>query len=173
MNSVMFGSTFLSKPAFRRLTATDRGAYAQHLRGLSHADRRARFHGECSDRLIDARSREIDFSLCIVIGCFLEGRLAGVAEVCTSAGEQRSKAELALSVDAVFRNHGIATELTRLALDEARTRGITDLQVLCEEDGYSVCRIARRFCLTVILNDDMDTEAYGPWFSIDPMSVVA
>lgn len=156
----MLTSCYLTQPIFRRLTAADRWAYAGHLRSLSRADRRARFHGACADHAIDLRAAGMDFSAAIIMGCFVEADLVGVVEICPSAGTAGAgrEAELAMSVGAAFRKRGLADALTKRAVAVARRRGIRAITVLCRPDSVAVLTIARQFSLTVLYENDPEPE---------------
>lgn len=129
---------------FRKLYPTEQWRLAQHLLRLEPEDRRRRFFAGMSDGAIAAHCRRTDWLKTLVIGCFEDGVLRGVAELRIEIGNLPFVAELALSIETDWQSEGVGTELVRRALLAAGNRGVALLQMICLAENQRVQRIARK-----------------------------
>lgn len=105
---------------YRKLFPADRPKIKAHFLRLSTEDRARRFHGLLSEDTVRAYCTGFDWSKRAVIGGFEFDRLVGIAEIVQTAPDQ---VEIAVSVEASYRHHGVGRELVRRAVDSAANRG--------------------------------------------------
>ena len=125
----------LGRARFRRLDARDRAARRAHLARLDQEGARARFLGP------PPRGSPPDPTL--AAGCWIDGRLRGVAELYALPGRPGT-AELALTVERAFRGQGRGRLLLERLLVLARNRGLRRLSTLCAEDNGRLIGLLRR-----------------------------
>jgi len=106
----------------RQLRSADSHAIEQHLLGLAPMDRRARFLGNLADEAISAYVRRLNPYRAVLIGAFDPSeRLVGLAEAHPT--DVLGRVELAVSIDATFRHHGLGQRLVTRALALAFVHG--------------------------------------------------
>ncbi|PPB80166.1 acetyltransferase (GNAT) family protein [Albidovulum inexpectatum] len=130
-----------------------RAALARHLARLDLPARINRFLSPARDEAIRAYADRAQPLFLITAGS--GGRLIGVAEVHPHATLDRS-AEIAVSVDTEWRNHGIGHRLFEKALEECRRRGIDDLWVVYLRGNQAMRRIAERSGFVQVPDADPD-----------------
>lgn len=140
---------------YRKLRPIERKAYEDHLLTLTPDDRRLRFFGSMSDDAVRAHVSRIDFTRTVVIGCFVDAKLHGAAELVFHRLFLPKEAELAVTVESPFQHHGIGLELTRRAVTIARNRGIEQLHMNCLPENLRMRRIAKK--LGAVLDFDEGT----------------
>lgn len=147
----------------RRLRAGDLPALTHHLLTLAPEDRRLRFCGIVSDELIRRHCDNIDWQRKILIGCFVDGRLCGVAELAPLA-DAPGTAEVALTVDHDLQGQGIGSELLRRVIVLARNRFMHTLHMVCLPENMKMRRVAQKNGAKLSIHG---TEAAGrikaPW----------
>lgn len=131
-------------PVFRKLYAHEHDLLADHLLRLAPSDRAMRFLGGVGEAYLRRHAREALRPGAIVVGCFEDGRLCGVAELFFIRDGGRRSAELALTVEAGRQGHGIGSTLFRHALVAARNRGIDRLHLACLPENRRMQHIARK-----------------------------
>lgn len=130
---------------YRKLLPTESGLFRDHLCRLSPDDRVSRFAGSVSDAAIVAHARRFDWLTGILIGCFVDGVLRGVAEIRWLDPGIGWRAELAVTVEEGWQDEQIGTELLRRAITHARNRGLKSLYMLCLTGNHRMQAIARKF----------------------------
>ena len=133
-----------SSPRFRRLVPRDHERYRQHLLALDAHERRMRFHGHTTDEIIERHVRGLDPQRTLLIGAFAGAELRGAAEISFASRDDRSSAELAVSVEAASQRRGFGRELTERAMRIARNRGARSVWMYCLPENEPMQRIARR-----------------------------
>lgn len=126
----------------RRLVQEDKSDLAAHLLGLDEDGLRCRFMGRCSPESRSAYAAGLDMNAVLVFGGFMDNHLVGVAEVHPFGDEGR--AELALSVDASKRGHGIGAFLLAKALQEAARNGLLLIEARCLPLNRAMLALMRR-----------------------------
>src|SRR5262245_5013782 len=110
--------------SIRRLWPTDAPLFRQHLLRLDKESRRLRFAHAVSDAFIeDYASRMSEFGS-IVFAYLVEGRVRGAAELRRLADVWGHEAEAAFSVEKIYQDHGIGSELMGRVVRAARNRSI-------------------------------------------------
>jgi GNAT superfamily N-acetyltransferase len=129
---------------FRKLPPSDGAAYRDHLLRLDADDRRLRFAGGLAEAAVRAHCARVDWFSSVLLGCFEDGVLRGVAELRFAAPPAR-EAELALSVERGWQGRGIGGELLARIRVVAGNRGVRRLTMLCLAENRRVLRLAGRF----------------------------
>ena len=129
-----------------RLRPSDRAALLRHFLALESEDRRLRFGTPLRDESIAAYVNRIDF---VRDGVFAvhDGSFEPLAVVHVACSGQ--KAELGLSVLPAYRNTGMGTLLTELAVMHLRNRGIGQAFVHCLSENGAMMHIARKLGMAV------------------------
>lgn len=153
---------------YRKLLPTDAGRLRDHLLALTADERRMRFHGQVADSVIDRHCAGLDWFRTVVVGCFVDGRLHGAAEIAFDRSLWPSSAEVAVTVEAPWQGRGIGTELTRRAVTVARNRGAYRLIMLCLIENLRMRMIARKLRSALNFEDgtveaDLDLRGATPW----------
>ncbi|MEQ9554684.1 MAG: GNAT family N-acetyltransferase [Rhodospirillales bacterium] len=132
-------------PVYRKLTASDGGLLAGHLKRLDPQDRHLRFWGGVTDTAIDEYCARLDWSAAVVVGAFIDGELRGVGELVRVRMVPRIMAEVAFSVEGPWQNEGVGTALLRRVLTIARNRCIDRVYMLCLVENHKMQKIASKF----------------------------
>ncbi|MCB1968906.1 MAG: GNAT family N-acetyltransferase [Geminicoccaceae bacterium] len=159
------------RPRIRRLGRLDLPAIADHLLRLEPEDRRLRFGTRLSDDGIRAHIAQIDWSSAVLLAAEHDGRIVGLGEMrACSAGRERT-AEVAFSVDRVWRGRDIGSELLRRLSTAARNRGIHTLLIACQLDNGRMLRLAHHVGARIHI-DHGDVEARVDLPNATPMTVL-
>ena len=119
-----------------------------HLLRLDPEVRRLRFCRRVDDEDVEAYCDRIDRRRTTVLGCFIEGRLRGVAELIEIPQELPKSAEIALSVERPFQRQGIGTRLLGQVLLVARNRMIRTVHLISLSENEPLQHLARKFGAT-------------------------
>jgi ribosomal protein S18 acetylase RimI-like enzyme len=138
----MSSSATTGRARFRRLDARDRADRLAHLARLGREASRARFLAEG----VPTSPPEP----LLAVGCWLDGRLRGLAELYDLPGRP-GRAELAASVEPPFQGRGLGTILLDRLLVLARNRGLRHLLTLCAEDNGRLIALLRRAGATITI----------------------
>jgi RimJ/RimL family protein N-acetyltransferase len=130
---------------YRKLLPTEARLFQDHLCRLSPDDRVSRFAGSVSDAVIVDYARRFDWLTGILIGCFVDGALRGVAELRRLGPGLGWRAELAVTVEELWQDNNIGTELLRRSIGHARNRGLKTLYMICLTDNRRMQAMARKF----------------------------
>jgi GNAT superfamily N-acetyltransferase len=155
---------------YRKLVPAELGLFRDHLLRLTPEDRHCRFSGSVSDAVIDAYCRNVDWFRAVIIGCFIEGRLCGVAELRLDDPRVGWRCELAVTVEHEWQSQGIGTELLRRAITVCRNRAVRSIYMICLVENRRMQRIARRFEADLVFSDgEAEAEVALPF--PDPFTV--
>ena len=113
-----------------------------HLLRLDATDRQMRFCGMVSDQSISLYCEQIDWSQTIALGCFIDGKLRGMAELKMADEAPASIAELGITVERSFQNKGIGTALLRRMLTIARNRFVGRVYMICLLENHKMQHVA-------------------------------
>ncbi|HEX2116979.1 MAG TPA: GNAT family N-acetyltransferase [Alphaproteobacteria bacterium] len=130
---------------YRKLVPAEIGLFHDHLLSLTPDDRHCRFSGFVSDARIADYCSSIDWFRAIIVGCFVDGVLRGVAELRLDDPRLGWRCELAVTVEREWQSRGIGTELLRRAITICRNRAIRSIYMICLVENRRMQRIARRF----------------------------
>ena len=130
---------------YRKLVPAEIGLFHGHLLRLTPEDRHCRFTGIVSDERIAEYCANIDWFRTIIVGCFADSTLRGVAELRLDDPRLGWRAELAVTVEQEWQSRGIGTELLRRAITVCRNRAIRSIYMICLVANRRMQRIARRF----------------------------
>lgn len=146
---------FLGAPplAIRRLWPAERGTIRAHLLRLDSEDRSLRFCHAANDAFITSYCATIDWLRAAVLGFFAAGELRGVAELIGIKDVWPPSAELALSVEGPYQNHGIGSALLRRALVTARNRLIGTVYMICLVENRKMQHIARDLGASLVVRE--------------------
>jgi RimJ/RimL family protein N-acetyltransferase len=134
----------LPEGSIRRLWPTDAPLFRQHLLRLDKESRRLRFAHAVSDAFIeDYASRMSEFGS-IVFAYLVEGRVRGAAELRRLGDVWGHEAEAAFSVEKIYQDHGIGSDLMGRVVRAARNRGIRRLYMSCLAENSRMQAIARK-----------------------------
>jgi GNAT superfamily N-acetyltransferase len=146
---------------FRRLWAADHRQLRDHLMRLEPEDRLLRFGGQINDAQIASYADGFDWGSGAAIGYLVDGELRGLGELKPIAGSQSAAAETALSVERLWQNQGVGTELLRRLIVVARNRSIRTLHMICLLENGKVLRLVRKLGATLTF-DQGEVEARFP-----------
>lgn len=130
---------------YRKLLPAEIGLFHDHLLRLTPEDRHCRFAGLVSDERIAEYCANIDWFHVLIVGCFVDGTLRGVAELRLDDPRLGWRAELAVTVEHAWQSRGIGTELLRRAITACRNRAVRSIYMICLVANRRMQRIARRF----------------------------
>jgi RimJ/RimL family protein N-acetyltransferase len=128
-------------PMMRKLWPIDQDLLQAHLLRLDPVDRRMRFCGAVSDQTIADHARHINWSRSISLGCFVDDKLIGMAEL-RAVRNDAEAAELAITVEVPFQNKGVGTLLMRRILAIARNRFICRIYMICLLENQKMQHLA-------------------------------
>ncbi len=118
----------------RGLEQADTPEHLAHLKRLSPADRHLRFQGGMSNQALEAYCNNINWSDRLAFGIFENQTLRGMGEVCPLQND--TEAELALSLESDYQNHGFGRLLLLSLILGARRLGRKTLRmVYLSENG--------------------------------------
>lgn len=131
-------------PVLRKLCPVDQAHIEAHLMRLAPSDRRMRFCGTASDQATIAYSKSIDWSDTIMLGCFVDGHLRGMAELRVFGEHAYATAELAITVEQAFQNKGIGTTLIQRMLAIARNRFVSKVNMICLSENHKMQHVVAK-----------------------------
>jgi GNAT superfamily N-acetyltransferase len=150
--------------AIRRLWPADRSRILDHLLRLDPEDRALRFCHATGDAFISSYCDRIDWLGATMLGVFVDGELRGVAELIRIRNVWPPTAELALSVEGPYQDHGIGSALLRHALVRARNRLIGTVYMICLPENRQMQHIARKHAATLVVREgQVEGEILAPW----------
>lgn len=129
----------------RKLWPTESGKFCEHMLRLDKVSRRLRFAHSVSDAFIgEYASRMAEFGS-VVYGYIVEGHVRAAAELRRLGNSWGEEAEAAFSVERVYQDQGIGTELMGRIVRAARNRGVRRLYMSCLAENSKMQAIARRY----------------------------
>jgi RimJ/RimL family protein N-acetyltransferase len=127
----------------RRLGREAEAEVVDHLLRLSPEDRRRRFGAHEDEAYVRAYVARPDWDRSLLLGWRQEGVLRALGELKLIDDHASRAAEVAVSVEAPFRGHGLGTELCRRLTIRARNRLVERVHMLCLLDNREAQRISR------------------------------
>jgi GNAT superfamily N-acetyltransferase len=137
----------------QKLGSVDRSHIEAHLLRLDAVDRQMRFCGMVSDRSISLYCEQIDWSLTINLGGFIDGQLRGMAELKMTRGIPASIAELAITVEQAFQDKGVGTALLQKMLVIARNRFVGKICMICLSENRKMQHVADKLDANLIFRE--------------------
>jgi GNAT superfamily N-acetyltransferase len=128
----------------RKMWPTETDKFRDHLLRLDKDSRRMRFAHSVSDSFIeDYASRMAEFGS-VVYGFIADGRVRAAAELRRLGDTWGEEAEAAFSVEKVYQDQGIGSDLMGRIVRAARNRGIRRLYMSCLAENSKMQAIARK-----------------------------
>ncbi|MBO6948633.1 MAG: GNAT family N-acetyltransferase [Rhodospirillales bacterium] len=141
----IYFSGFDEQPVYRKLWPSEVNRVEEHLLRLTPEDRQMRFCGGVSDGRIREYCTEINWTTTTMLGCFVDGKLRGVACVVVLPEGFNFAAEIAFSVEGSFQNRGIGTMLVKKSISIARNRYVGTAYLFCLRENGKMRHIAGKF----------------------------
>jgi GNAT superfamily N-acetyltransferase len=128
----------------RRLWPTEAEKFRDHLLRLDKESRRLRFAHSVSDAFIeDYASRMSEFGS-LVYGYILDGKVRGAAELRRLGDAWGQEAEAAFSVESIYQDAGVGSDLMGRVVRAARNRRIRRLYMSCLAENAKMQVIAKK-----------------------------
>jgi RimJ/RimL family protein N-acetyltransferase len=118
--------------------------FRQHLLRLDKTTRIERFGRAVSAEWLSGYCDETDLIHGVVLGCWVDGLLVGVGELRRYSPPWSPVAEVALTLERAWQNHGLGALLARRLLLSARNRGMATLHMLTQASNQRMLHILRR-----------------------------
>lgn len=129
----------------RKLWFSEKNLFRDHLLRLDAESRRLRFERTVSDEFIHDYVDKIDERRYIIHGFFKEGKICGAAELVKTGENWQPVAEAAFSVDRIYQNSGVGSELMGRVIRSARNRNVRQLVIRCLASNAKMQHIASKF----------------------------
>ena len=132
------------------LGAGDLAELERHLVGLDPMDRHARFGSALSDSAVAAYVRRIDPARAVLFGALDDdGCILGIGEAQPTLAPRR--VELAVSVHAPYRRHGLGRRLVEAAMTAAFARGADAAELHFDRGNIPMIGLVRSFGVRIVL----------------------
>jgi RimJ/RimL family protein N-acetyltransferase len=128
----------------RRLWPTETDKFRDHLMRLDRESRRLRFAYAVSDAFIEEYAGRMSEFGSLVFGHLVEGKVRGAAELRRLGDTWGEEAEAAFSVERIYRDRGVGTDLMGRVVRAARNRRIRRLYLSCLAENARMQAIARK-----------------------------
>ncbi len=130
--------------SIRKIWPSEADKFAAHLLRLDKDSRRMRFaHGVSDSFIEDYASRMSDMGS-IVYGFCIGGEVHAAAELRKLGDRWEPEAEAAFSVETIFQDRGIGSELMGRVIRAARNRHVNKLYMSCLAENNKMQAIARK-----------------------------
>ena len=116
-----------------------------HLRRLDHQSRHDRFHGFMDDSFIDRYAEKCANDGTLVIAYLEDGMVRGAAELHPPETSPDLLPEIAFSVEAGLRRHGVGSLLFQKLIEEARAKGYRVLRITTGAQNDAMHALANKF----------------------------
>jgi GNAT superfamily N-acetyltransferase len=116
-----------------------------HLLRLDPASRHDRFNGFMDDSFIERYATKCAEDGTVVIAYIEGGVVRGAAELHPPDQSPDSLPEIAFSVEASMRRHGVGSILFRKLIAEARSKGYRSLRITTGADNQAMRTLATKF----------------------------
>ena len=116
-----------------------------HLLRLDAESRRDRFHGFMDDGFIERYAAKCAEDGTVIIAYFEDGVVRGAAELHPPDQSEDSVPEIAFSVEARVRRHGVGSFLFTKLIAEARSRGYHSLRITTGAQNEAMRALAKKF----------------------------
>ncbi len=156
----------MSKPAlvFRKLLSSETRLLRDHFLRLDADDRHLRFRGHVGDTVIESYCAGAFSAGSLVLGCFVEGTLCGVAELRPQGGLWDRIAEVAITVERPHQDRGIGTKLLKRVISLARNRSIQALHLFCLIDNARMQHVCHKLGGALKIADgEVEAIIDSPW----------
>ena len=131
--------------SYRKLLASEAAMFRDHLLRLDRESRRMRFAHGVSDSFIEDYAGRMGEPGTIVFAYVDDGEVRGAAELKKLGDVWGKEAEAAFSVEQMYQEHGIGTELMGRVIRTARNRGVQLLYMSCLAENAKMQAIARNW----------------------------
>ena len=116
-----------------------------HLLRLDRESRHDRFHGFMDDDFIERYAAKCADDGTVIIAYIEDGVVRGAAELHPPDQSPDSQAEIAFSVEACVRRHGVGSVLFRKLIAEARAKGYRSLRITTGAQNQAMRALANKF----------------------------
>ena len=116
-----------------------------HLLRLDHESRHDRFHGFMDDSFIERYAEKCANDGTIIIAYLEDGVIRGAAELHPPETGLDLLPEIAFSVEAGLRRHGVGSLLFQKLIEEARARGYRFLRITTGAQNDAMRALANKF----------------------------
>ncbi len=116
-----------------------------HLLRLDHESRHDRFHGFMDDGFVERYAEKCADDGTLIIAYLEDGMVRGAAELHPPGGSPDSLPEIAFSVEAGLRRHGVGSLLFRKLIEEARAKGYRFLRITTGAQNDAMRALANKF----------------------------
>ncbi len=128
----------------RRLWPTETDKFRDHLLRLDKESRRLRFAHSVSDAFIEEYASRMSEFGSLVYGYVVDGKVRGAAELRRLGDSWGEEAEAAFSVERVYQDHGVGSDLMGRVVRAARNRRIRRLYMSCLAENARMQVIAKK-----------------------------
>jgi GNAT superfamily N-acetyltransferase len=116
-----------------------------HLLRLDHDSRHDRFHGFMDDSFIERYAEKCANDGTVIIAYLEDGVVRGAAELHPPETSPDLLPEIAFSVEAGLRRHGVGSLLFQKLIEEARVRGYRRLRITTGAQNDAMRALANKF----------------------------
>lgn len=116
-----------------------------HLLRLDSDSRRDRFHGFMDDGFIERYAEKCSEDGTVIIAYLEDGVVRGAAELHPPDQSEDCVPEIAFSVEARVRRHGVGSILFTKLIAEARARGYRSLRITTGAQNEAMRALAKKF----------------------------
>ena len=116
-----------------------------HLLRLDPASRHDRFHGFMDDSFIERYAAKCAEDGTVIIAYIEDGVVRGAAELHPPDQSPAAQPEIAFSVEACVRRHGVGSILFRKLIEEARARDYRSLRITTGAQNQAMRALAHKF----------------------------
>ena len=116
-----------------------------HLLRLDHESRHDRFHGFMDDSFIQRYAEKCANDGTVIIAYLEDGVVRGAAELHPPETDLDLLPEIAFSVEAGLRRHGVGSLLFQKLIEEARARGYRFLRITTGAQNEAMRALANKF----------------------------
>jgi GNAT superfamily N-acetyltransferase len=128
----------------RRLWPTETDKFRDHILRLDKESRRLRFAHSVSDAFIDEYASRMSEFGSLVYGHVVDGKVRGAAELRRLGDTWGEEAEAAFSVERVYQDQGVGSDLMGRVVRAARNRRIRRLYMSCLAENARMQVIAKK-----------------------------
>lgn len=130
--------------ATRKLFVTEYHKYKDHFLRLDGESRRMRFGMSVDDEFIANYVLRLHDMKSIVFGHIIGGNVCAAAELRPLGSQMRGEAEAAFSVEKLYQDSGIGTDLLERVVRAARNRSISRVYMNCLATNKKMQAIAKK-----------------------------
>jgi GNAT superfamily N-acetyltransferase len=116
-----------------------------HLLRLDPASRHDRFHGFMDDSFIERYAAKCADDGTVIIAYVEDGVVRGAAELHPPDQSSDAQPEIAFSVEASVRRHGVGSILFKKLIAEARAKGYSSLRITTGAQNQAMRALANKF----------------------------